>query len=49
MCNWVSNMPLLPVRNKEKLSYVTGKTDIKSEHPVFRNFKQTVHYKVAIV
>ena len=40
-------MPRLPVRNKE-INYLIGKTDIKCERLVFRNFKQTLHYKVAI-
>ena len=40
-------MPQLPVRNKE-INYLIGKPDIKCEHPVFKNFKQTLHYKVAI-
>ena len=47
MFDWVSNTILLPVRNKE-INYVIGKTDIKCERPVFRNFKQTLYYKVAI-
>ena len=47
MSDCVSNMLRLAVRNKE-INYLIGKTDIKCERPVFRNFKQTLHYKVAI-
>ena len=47
MFDWVSNRPWLPVRNKE-IKYLIGKADIECERPVFRNFKQTLHYKVAI-
>ena len=47
MFDWVSNMPRLAVRNKE-INYLIGKTDIKCKRLVFRNFKQTLHYKVAI-
>ena len=47
MFDRISNMPRLPVRNKE-INYLIGKTDIKCERPVFKTFKQTLHYKVAI-
>ena len=47
MFDWVSNRPWLPVRNKE-INYLIGKIDIEFERPVFRKFKQTLHYKVAI-
>ena len=47
MFDWVSNTPRLPVRNKE-INYLIEKTDIKCERLVVRNFKQTLHYKVAV-
>ena len=43
MFDWVSNRPWLLVRNKE-INYLIGKTGIECERPVFRNFKQTLHY-----
>ena len=43
MFDWVSNRPWLLVRNKE-INDLIGKTGIECESPVFRNFKQTLHY-----
>ena len=48
MFDWVSNTPLLSVKNKEKLFYVIEKTNVSRKRPVFRNVKQTLHYKVAM-